>query len=240
MRRLLAGLSVVLFASLGHTASAKDGSAVADCQSYAIRIRQASPIEMLLICGGIADALTFFTTHGLDTGVVIDVTVETFVRAGESDDFAFPVLGQFRPDANRVFMTALESQREMSRTNQVFRQDFDPRQFREVVAHEVAHVLAEHNFGVTEPSRLLHEYIAYIVQMSTMDPARRDRILAAYDAGPFGSVTEINPIVYAVAPNVFAVKAYLYFEAQPDKKAYLDRIMAEDLPAAHYSLDYFN
>jgi hypothetical protein len=231
-------LSLILLVS-GLSLTGRAGPASSACGDSGIRIRDASPAEAVLACAGIADARAFFAAHGLAADIDIDITVQPRVDAGDTVDLAFPVLGQYRPEANRVFMTALEAQRDMSEDTPVFGVPFEPMQFREVVAHEVVHALAEQNFIRDEPSRLVHEYIAYIVQMATMAPDRRARILAAYSATPFRSAEEINPIVYAIAPDMFAVKAYLYFAAQPDGAAYLRRLLADDLPAANLTFDLF-
>lgn len=225
---LTSGLSVIERAS----------AAGAACESPTVHVRNATPEEAALACAGIADARAFFDAHGFDTDIVIDISVQPRVSAGTTRDLAFTVLGQFRPDLQRVSLTSLATQRHMAETHAVFKVPFESAQFREVVAHEVAHAIAEHNFTRREPSRLVHEYIAYIVQMVTMAPERRARILAAFDTKPFATELEINPMAYAIAPDVFAVKAYLYFTAQPDGAAYLRKIMAEDLPGAMYTMDF--
>ena len=240
MRSICFVLSIAFSVAFGGAVFAETPSGVTTCHASGAYVRGATPQEAELACAGIADALSFFRAYGFDTDVEIDITVLDTVRASGGEDLSFPVLGQFRPDVNRVFLTSLVAQREMARKKQAFKQPFEPRQFREVVAHETAHVLAEHNFGMAEPSRLLHEYIAYIVQLSTTEPARRTRILAAFNTEPFESPYDINPVIYGVAPTTFAVEAYLYFEIQPDRKAYLEEIMLKDLPGASYTLGLFS
>lgn len=239
MRSSFVLLTISFSLAFGGSVSAETRSDVTTCDGSGALVRAATPQEAELACAGVADALSFFRAYGFDTDVEIDITVLESVRASGSENLSYPVLGQFRPDINRVFLTSLASQRAMARKKQAFKQPFDPRQFREVAAHETAHIIAEHNFRMAEPSRLLHEYVAYIVQLSTTEPARRMRILAAFNTEPFESPYDINPIIYGVAPTMFAVKAYLYFETRPDRKAYLEEIMVRDLPGASYTLDLF-
>lgn len=210
------------------------------CASDTVTIRAATPEEAALACAGIADAIGFFRALGISTDVDIDVTVDGEVHAGDSADLAFPVLGQYRPKPNQVFLTSLDGQRAMADDNEVFRLPFDPVQFREVVAHEVGHVLIEHNVTADAPKRLLHEHIAYIVQFATMDPQRREAILAGYYTEPFEDELEINPMVYALSPDVFAVKSWLYFKAQEDGGAYLRRIMKANLASVSLLLYTMN
>ena len=239
MRPYVFVLLTLIALTSGEYLAAEPQSGRTDCRGDRITISGATPEEIALACAGISDALGFFRQYGFNTDIDIDVTVQPKVLAGDAKDLSFAVLGQYRPRENQVFMTSLETQREMAVDKPVFRVPFAPVQFREVVAHEVAHVLAEHNFTHPDPSRLVHEYIAYIVQMTTMAPERRAEIFAAYTVQPFEEPLDINPMVYAIAPDTFALKTYFYFAAQPDGRAYLRQIMKEDLPGANYTFDLF-
>lgn len=228
-------LSLILLVC-GMVLSSQADTAQPACASETVTVRAATPQEAILACAGIADALTFFRELGFSTDVTIDVTVDGKVHAGDSADLAFPVLGQYRPEPNRVYLTSIDGQRAMARDTRVFRMPFVPAQFREVVAHEVGHVLIEHNMTADEPTRMLHEHIAYIIQFATMAPERRAEILANYELVPFEDELEINPMVYSLSPDLFAVKSWLYFKAQEDRGAYLRRIMADNLAGTTYLL----
>jgi hypothetical protein len=208
-----------------------------DCGAVPVRITGATAEEAELACVGTADAVRFMAALGVDAGTDISIAVRSRVALVDGARLAFPVLGQFHPSIDRVAVASLATQRAMAADHEVFRMPFDVAQFREVVAHEVAHVIAERNFAMAKPSRLAHEYIAYVVQMETMDPARRARMLARYDVEPFGSEDAINPILHLFAPDVFAIKAYLFYRAQPDARAHLRRVLARDLSGASASLE---
>ena len=237
MRVFVIGLLTLIVALTGQHLASPERADGASCGSDSIRISGATAQEAELACAGIADAIGFFAARGFATDIAIDVSVDEDAVTVDDGGLAFPVLGRFHPDDDRIIMTSLASQRAMAQDRPAFRMPFAAAQFREVVAHETAHALAERNFSHADPSRLVHEYIAYIVQMATMAPTRRAAILGNYATGPFETVLEINPMVYGIAPDVFAVKAWLYFVEQPDGAAYLRRIMAEDLPAAAFTFD---
>ncbi len=129
--------------------------------------------DTYLACAGAADAVAFLSQQGLtvDTVMRIDILDNVFLHQEESPSFR--ILGQFDAKQNRILVTSTQGQRQMAAEKPIFGVPYEEALFRSVVAHEVAHAIAEENFHVAEPNRLAHEYIAYIVQLATMPPRFR-------------------------------------------------------------------
>lgn len=188
-----------------------------------------SEYDTYLACAGAADAVAFLSQQGLtvDTVMRIDVLDTVFTQAAENPSFR--VLGQFDARRNLILVTSTKGQREMAAEKPIFGVPYEEALFRSVVAHEVAHAIAEDNFQVDEPTRLAHEYIAYIVQLATMPLPLRQRILDHHQVQAFATEMEINPIVYGLNPDVFAVKAYRHFLSSGVGVTFLQTLLNRDL-----------
>ena len=182
-----------------------------------------------LACAGAADAVGFLAQQGftVDTVMQIDIRDIVFLHAQEKPSFR--VLGQFDADLNLILVTSTAGQRQMAAEKPIFGVPYDEALFRSVVAHEVAHAIAEDNFQMTEPSRLAHEYIAYIVQIATMPARLRYQVFDHHQVPAFDSEVEINPMVYGLNPDVFAVKSYLHFRRPGVGVTFLQTLLNRDL-----------
>lgn len=82
-----------------------------------------------------------------------------------------------------------------------------------ILEHELAHMavaeILESDF--TNLSLPWHEFLAYSIQFDIMDEPLRAGILSRFeDVQPFGSPNHVNPLIHAIDPDTFAVRAYLY------------------------------
>jgi hypothetical protein len=92
-------------------------------------------------------------------------------------------------------------------------------------AHETAHAVIDYNSNGQNPSVAAHEYTAFVVQIATLPQPIRERALHGLAAEPYRSLAEVSDIYLAIAPNRFAAKAYLHFQATKDKGALLRRLV---------------
>jgi hypothetical protein len=82
--------------------------------------------------------------------------------------------------------------------------------YESIIIHEVAHFIAEKIVG-RKIEITNSEYIAYVVQLSQMQPKIRQAILSKLPLLAF-KTEEINLDVMLFNPTVFAVKSYLHFK----------------------------
>lgn len=97
------------------------------------------------------------------------------------------------------------------------------------IAHEVAHAVAQANFRVAKPGIAAHEYIAYVVQLATLPKETRQELLDRFDNPPFRHERQISRVFLELDPEVFAVKAYRHYLAQPDPSVFLQRLLTRRL-----------
>lgn len=86
-----------------------------------------------------------------------------------------------------------------------------------IITHEAAHrfyhlILSQRNETV---SRALHEFIAYVVQIHTMNKPEKTKVLGLWPGEVLSSFENINDFVWASNPNRFAVMAYRFFLTHP-------------------------
>lgn len=97
---------------------------------------------------------------------------------------------------------------------------------RSLVAHEVAHHIADANFKVEKPAVVAHEYIAYVTMFATMAPYQRDRILEHFPGDGFDTDRPFNVTLYMLAPHFFGAQAYRHFMRVEDRRAFLERVLS--------------
>lgn len=121
----------------------------------------------------------------------------------------------------------------MAQRHPPFRSSMCRAMWQSFVAHEVAHAVAQANFRVLKPSLEAHEYIAYVVQLATLPETLRQQLLEGFDNQAFQHEKQINRIFLQLDPEVFAVKAYRHYVAQPDPKAFFQRLLNRRLSSPH-------
>jgi hypothetical protein len=112
---------------------------------------------------------------------------------------------------------------------------------RSMVTHEVAHLYAQHNFNLrsVEPTQNftkmghgVHEYIASVAQLSTIESTLRQRILQLYDPQViFDHEEQINIICFACNPEKFNIMSFRHFHGlnKSLQQNLLDRILSNEL-----------
>lgn len=113
-----------------------------------------------------------------------------------------------------------------SRQRSWFGVPIDRSLYRSLVAHEVAHAVAAHNFTIRRPSIQAKEYIAYVTTFSMMEPQQRNRVLATLPARGFEGEWQMNAFVYLADPERFGVRAFLHFLSVKNGRDYLRRVLA--------------
>lgn len=142
-------------------------------------------------------------------------------------------LGQFDPKTSQIrvlpYAVALDNWRE---SHAGFGVAFSRAMWRGFVAHEAAHAVADQYFAAGIERQSASEYIAAVVQLSSLPQATREEILARH-AGIAGwnSVVEITLTYYLLDPARFAVKSYRHYLAlAPDeRRLFVERMLQKGL-----------
>ncbi len=219
--------------------------------------------DYVIGCEGVARALEFFTVYGYAVDIPIyiyfgqRVTVNDNSLATEQKS----IYGYFDPENMIVYMSSLTSPfvtdpkkvylRVRVQQQNGFRKQHILEEFhRSIVAHEIAHLLTQHNFNLQfvaisnshiKMGRGVQEYIASVVQLATMEPSLRKSILERYDPQIIiDHEQQINGMLFSCNPQQFSIMSYRHFHLQNrfQQNLLLDRIFSNDLnPDLAFEID---
>ena len=98
--------------------------------------------------------------------------------------------------------------------------------YRAVAAHEMVHAVVGCNADPAGLPVAAHEYVAYVTLFATMEPGRRDRLLAKFPGTGFSSTLQINDMNHFANPNQFGVDAWRDNLRRRDRDACLREVIA--------------
>ena len=191
------------------------------CVAGSVTVIAPSLADKTAACAGAERAIVFLGELGfpVERSIVIHVVDEIEMTHGAS------ALGTFNPRTHLVHVLARTAFSLGSGDDAILGLPFDDELHASVFSHEVAHaVLFQHQREVPL-SPAAHEYLAYSVQLATLPPAHRRRIVDRFDGAGFTDVAEASTIMLAFDPNHFALKSYLHFRDAADQRAVLQSLI---------------
>lgn len=188
------------------------------CEVRTVWVRASDPADAKLACEGAADAIGFLAAQGLDVSgdVAIHVVQRLPAVAGAS------AAGCYLDSERRVVVLNFA---EFARLKTWLNLPADARMYRSLATHEVAHALGACNFKVRAPSIQAKEYIAYVTQLETMEPALRKQIMSNFKCKAFEVDWQMSSTIYMFDCMGFGVRAYLHFQNLANRREYLQSIL---------------
>jgi hypothetical protein len=190
------------------------------CAETQVSVHGVGGVEAEKACQGVVDAVTFLASLGLDTNAPVEVHVVDRLPHVPPGHRAF---GGHAKSERRIYMLTFAECAAIAPASAF---PVDLAVYRSLVAHEVAHHVASMNFRVERPTRVAHEYIAYVTMFSTMPADARERILGLYAGEGLVSEREIGLTMYMVDPHRFGAKAYRHFTQPGGGAPFIERILS--------------
>ncbi len=213
--------------------------------------------DYLIGCEGIARAKNFFANYGY----AVDVPVRLYFKQRVIIAIDLPetnqkqIYGYFDPKTMSVHVSSLGSAFVLEQEKVRFRLGLPKKTenvkrqrrlmleefHRSSIAHEVAHLYSQHNFNLQSPktnktvAKMGHgvqEYIASVVQLSTMESTLCQNILRLYVPEIiFDDEQQINVILYVCDPEMFCIMSFRHFQSMNinQQRIFLDRIFSNNL-----------
>lgn len=172
--------------------------------------------DATLVCSGAGRAIRFF--QQLDLPVLRNIHFHLHPTLPRHDAAH---VGYFDARSHRIDFLTYAACVEQCATQPPFKLPMNEELFVGFAAHETTHALVDEITAGRPISRIAHEYLAYIVQLSTMAPAMRNDLLQGYDFPGFEHARQISLTYYALDPCAFGVKAYRHYMALPDPAGFL-------------------
>jgi hypothetical protein len=188
------------------------------CGGQNVVVRAQERTDALLACEGARDAVQFLATQGLDATGEIVIEIVSSLPSTVTTSAAGCYL-----ESQRI--ATVLSCSEFKKLGSWFDTPIDRSLYRSLVSHEVAHCVAGSNFRIAAPAIQAKEYIAYITQFATMEPALRERILSHFQGEAFEGDWQMGTTVYMFDCMAFGVRAYRHFLKLADRGAYLQAIL---------------
>lgn len=187
------------------------GGSAAKTPCNGIPVQVSAPTQALVVqtCTAATSALT--------TLAVCDLTLDrpvTVVVSTDADALPRHCVAQYDCDAHEiVVMAPALLDRALPASSRFARMPIDA-YFGSLIAHEMTHavMLAPDQGGQLQ--RIAQEYVAYAMQINALSPRDRAAFLAGAPDGAALTLSELHPLIMAMAPDLFAERAALHF-AQP-------------------------
>ena len=181
-------------------------------------VRSPDQQDALIACEGARDASVFLESQGLDVSntIVIELLTKLPAVVGSSAS------GCYLESEQRVLILVYS---EFRKFETWFGVPIDRSLYRSAVSHEVAHMVADFNFTISQPSIQAKEYIAYVTQFFVMEPMLRKKVLSRFPGEAFEGDWQMSTTVYMLDCMGFGIRAYLHFVKLTDGDEYLHAIL---------------
>lgn len=203
------------------------GPAAADvwqrCPGNRWEVTGAEPQDHALVCDGVAGAAAVLAACGVDAVAATRIRVVDVLPLS----CGAPVWGLFDAAADEITLGNPGICVAEAPEGSLFHLIEAPLAFVAIAAHEATHALL-HAGGLGANRHLEHEYIAAVVQMQVLPEAARVAVLAPLRIGSHVGLWQLNPLIHALRPDLFAGLAWRHFEGEADGCAFL-RALAEGL-----------
>ena len=190
------------------------------CAGSQVTVVAADPFDRTNACQGAAEAIAFLRSQGLETDLPLTIRVV--------DELSYPcdasVLAYYRPGRPVVEVLSIHACRAVAPNGRILGLKIDDELYQSLVAHEVAHFIADQSFAAERPCLAAQEYIASTVQIGTLPQPLRETVLASRTLPGFGNDAEISSLYYALDPQAFAVKAWRHFARPGNGPAFYQRL----------------
>jgi len=189
------------------------------CSGQKVVVRSPVNADALIACEGARDAIEFLASQDLD--VPNDVPIEIVMKLPPVASRS--TAGGYLESERRVFILVYSEFRNLKTW---FGIPINRSLYRSLVSQEVAHLVADYNFKIPQPSIQAKEYMAYITQLSTMEPALRKRVMSHFQCKAFEGDWQMCTTIYMFDCMGFGVRAYLHFLNQVNGRDYLHSILS--------------
>ena len=190
--------------------------------------------DYALVCNGLKKTRAFFQKHGIQIQRPIRFGLHNVEMQNHHGHF-----GLYDVRAHRVDILSYDEAKRLVDKSRPFGVPMSEGLYISFSVHEFAHAVAEQNLGYQPDSLLVHEYLAYIAQLATMDDALRASILQQYELPGFSNIGEMSPIYYQLDPNAFGVKAYKHYIELENPADFLQKLLSGEIRPSGASVEWW-
>lgn len=228
------GLVVILASSGMVPCDAVASTPPSTCPTIVVETGSGSSEDRRLVCDGAAKARAFFQSHGIDLKQPVRIRLH---QAGIENHVAH--IGLYDANKDQIDLLTFDQARRQTVRNSLFGMRMNESLYVSVVAHEVAHAIVEQNMAVRPASVIGQEYIAYVVQLATMESRTRSAILERYDLAAYADIEEMSSTFYALNPSGFGIKVFRHYQSLSDPGSFIRGLLSGDIQPAGSEADWW-
>ena len=137
------------------------------------------------------------------------------------------VFGYYNSDTHGVEMTTSKTNWVNDKKRTFFKLRYTNDLHISVIAHELTHAYNKEQYRTKRKGHSPDEYMAYVLQISTMPESLRNKVLNHKDNK--GQILPgkgaVNDFMHAVDPHGFGISAYNHYHSADGGKAFVDEIL---------------
>lgn len=214
-----------LFLLLNLSGAFSSGMEASTCTDAEILVIPAAHEDRQEVCVAAIATIELMQNYGFEPPPRLEIEIRDSVDARQVNRH----FGHFDPFEGRIAVMSWKACLQVDRARKPFGLEMSHALHRSIIAHEVAHAVAEWNFLVAEPSLAAHEYLAYVFQIAGMPHVLQQAVLKQIDVPAFEKAEEITETYYSLNPDYFALKSFRHFMQAEDKLRLIRRLLSGKL-----------
>ncbi len=171
-----------------------------------------------LACDAAQEAMMLFASCGVPA-----LTGQTTVKVVE--ELRSGCFGLYDCETQSIEVLSPDVLHDLRLPDSIFSHVATPAYFQSVVVHELAHAASD---GIPCPfdSCIVGlEYIAYLMQMKSLDPVAQDQLAASIDMDAPVSFKGFHPFILMLAPDVFSQRVWAHHQQQDDPCSFVGALI---------------
>lgn len=193
------------------------------CAGVMASTLMASDAEHRLICAAAETAISRLDQCAIALKRPLSIKVSEVVRS----PFGTAIFGRFDGEADTIVVTRAGNIETLT-GDTPYRELPLPDFYRSMIVHEVVHAAMHQNYRRLPTSKAAYEYPAYALQLDSMMPAVRSKLLTTNRGNEDRSIL-LNDMILGFDPFLFAARAYEHFAAPGQSCSHLQTLLDGDV-----------
>lgn len=225
MSRLHGSLIAIAAALLAASSSLWPDTASAtehwQCPDPRISVAVPSQTSAAVICDQADKARAFLAACGIEASHPLSVRVTRDL----SNTSGLRKSGDFDPTTGRVRLLPFISYLRVSKQKPAYAPTIARVMHASIAAHEIAHGIFHERSAHLDLPETAHEYVAYVVQFSTLPKDMQMRLVEQADLPAITNLFMFSFFLLRADPERFAINAYRHFHQPENGCGFLQRIL---------------
>ncbi len=165
--------------------------------------------EAALVCDAAQIAAMLFASCGVPA-----LTGQTVIEI--VDEMRSRSFGVYTFETQSIEVVAPDAMHDARQPDSIFAHVSTPAYFQSIVVHELTHAATDGMPCPYEGCIVGPEYIAYLMQMKSLDPAAQDRLAGSIDMDAPVAEEQFHPFILMLDPDVFSQRVWSHHHQQDD------------------------